>query len=466
MKNSCKRPGCRFAVTSGMQCDNCKGWFHETCTDLTATAYKRLSKSDRKWVCVTCNTDAVVLLSNIIVLLTGLRNKLSVNLETDSHKIGRQTRARNENKNRDVDKSTIDGTRISTNDDMLKLSTIITSTIIDSLTKIGSPSSGSSNATVVPKNSAGDCNHAIRANKDQVSPSKVDIPSVVRTSTGALIAQSTPKNVRPVIKKPTIQKPASTSKQQRTESERTGRAGKTTTVRDDSLIIMNLIDNPDLPLSLQDKNDRMLWGELNKKLELPRIEPLTVTRLTRGKDSKHQNHPRLLRVTLKNATEVEDVLLASHLLKSDGNVRILPDIPYSERNLIRNVPKDSREKFFRGRNIIVQGVPENMDPTQANSDIREWKFIKQSLRLKNILSQHVMRLAKKDGDPRPRLLRITFPSSHMAAATLEAFRVNRRRLPTGIHMHPDRPYDARIKHKGKLELTIPLVDCLQDKKNV
>ncbi|VDP53727.1 unnamed protein product [Schistosoma margrebowiei] len=25
MKNSCKRPGCRFAVTSGMQCDNCKG---------------------------------------------------------------------------------------------------------------------------------------------------------------------------------------------------------------------------------------------------------------------------------------------------------------------------------------------------------------------------------------------------------------------------------------------------------
>ena len=67
----------------------------------------------------------------------------------------------------------------------------------------------------------------------------------------------------------------------------------------------------------------------------------------RRKDSNHQNHPRLLRVTLKNASDVEDVLLASHLLKSDGNVRILPDIPYTERNRTRNIPKEYREAFFR-----------------------------------------------------------------------------------------------------------------------
>ncbi|VDP20638.1 unnamed protein product [Schistosoma margrebowiei] len=52
----------------------------------------------------------------------------------------------------------------------------------------------------------------------------------------------------------------------------------------------------------------------------------------------------------------------------------------------------------------------------------------------------------------------------MAAATLVAFRANRRQLPPGIHMHPDRPYEARTKHKGKLELTISLVNCLDDKK--
>ncbi|CAH8544745.1 unnamed protein product [Schistosoma haematobium] len=176
MKNSCKRPGCRFAVTTGMQCDDCKGWFHEACTDLTATSYNKLSKSDQKWVCVTCSTDAVVLLSNIIVLLTGLRNKLSVNLDNTSKKSGRQTRACDGLKNRDVDRHTNDGASINTNDDVLRLSTIITSTVLDSLSKLGSPSSGSLDTTVVPKNPVGDSTHVKRAHKNQASPPKPSNP--------------------------------------------------------------------------------------------------------------------------------------------------------------------------------------------------------------------------------------------------------------------------------------------------
>ncbi|VDP19646.1 unnamed protein product [Schistosoma margrebowiei] len=194
IKNSCKRPGFRLVVISGMQCDNRKGWFHEACNDLLATAYNKLSKSGHKWVCVTRNTDSVVLLSNIIVLFTGLRYKLSANLEKDSHKTGRQTRTRNENTNKDVDRSTIDGACISTSDDMLKLRTIITLTVIDSLSKIGSPSSGSVKATVVPKNSVGDWTHVNRAKKEQESPSKLNIPSTVRKSTSDLTTQSTPRN--------------------------------------------------------------------------------------------------------------------------------------------------------------------------------------------------------------------------------------------------------------------------------
>ena len=109
-------------------------------------------------------------------------------------------------------------------------------------------------------------------------------------------------------------------------------------------------------------------------------------------------------------------------------------------------------------------MSENTDPGHTNSDIREWKFIKQSMKLKNVLTKHVTRLAKKDGDSSPRLVKITFPSSHMVAATLEAFLANRRHLLIGIYVHPDRTHSARIKHKGKLELTIPLVDCFDHKR--
>ncbi|VDP35326.1 unnamed protein product [Schistosoma margrebowiei] len=223
--------------------------------------------------------------------------------------MGRQTKERIEYENRDVDRPTNDGACNSINDDTLKLSTMITTTVLDSLRKLGSHSSRSLNATVVPKNSVNDWTHVKRVKNNQASQSRLNIPSVERKSNGDLVAHYTPKNVRP-----RIHKRASTPKQQGAKSERTAKPALTITVRDDSLIVMNFKDNPYLPLSLQDKNDRMLWGELNKKLELPRIEPLTVTRLTRGNKSMHQNHPRLLRVKLKNATDVEDVLLASHLL--------------------------------------------------------------------------------------------------------------------------------------------------------
>lgn len=90
----------------------------------------------------------------------------------------------------------------------------------------------------------------------------------------------------------------------------------------------------------------------------------------------------------------------------------------------------------------------------------------QSLRLKNILTRQVVRLTKKDEDSRPRLLKTTLGSSHMAAVTLELFHANRRRLPVGIHVHLDRPHYDMIEHKDKLELTISLVDCQDHEKNV
>lgn len=67
-------------------------------------------------------------------------------------------------------------------------------------------------------------------------------------------------------------------------------------------------------------------------------------------------------MTFADTAGVEDVLMDSHLLRSDGDARILPNIPYSEHSLIRNILEKSRGTLLCRRNIIVQSVPENTDP--------------------------------------------------------------------------------------------------------
>lgn len=48
--------------------------------------------------------------------------------------------------------------------------------------------------------------------------------------------------------------------------------------------------------------------------------------------------------------------------------------------------------------------------------------------------------------------------SNRVPAIFEAFRANRRSLPSGTYIHPVRQQDASIEHKSKLVLTIPYVD--------
>lgn len=94
------------------------------------------------------NTEA--LLSNIIILLIGLRKKLSANLEKVRRLINIQKES-SENKKRDLDNVIIDEACNDTSKDILKISIAIASTILDPFSKIWSPSTGFLNATVVSK---------------------------------------------------------------------------------------------------------------------------------------------------------------------------------------------------------------------------------------------------------------------------------------------------------------------------
>ncbi|VDO50458.1 unnamed protein product [Schistosoma margrebowiei] len=52
-----------------MKCDECKGWHHEVCTNLTPSSFKRFSKKDCVWLCRQCCSDANSLLTEAISLL-------------------------------------------------------------------------------------------------------------------------------------------------------------------------------------------------------------------------------------------------------------------------------------------------------------------------------------------------------------------------------------------------------------
>lgn len=82
-----------------------------------------------------------------------------------------------------------------------------------------------------------------------------------------------------------------------------------------------------------------------------------------------------------NIDDVNDVLLPNQMLKPDENVKLLPDIPYSEHDFIIKVLEESQETFFRGKDVFIQGVQEKKNPDYADYDILKWKCFRQFLKL-------------------------------------------------------------------------------------
>lgn len=85
------------------------------------------------WVCDSFNTNTEGLLINIIILMTGLLKKLSANLKTGNPKTGKKVLSEEKG---DLDNAGIDGTRTDTSENMLNLCMVITSTVVDSLSKL------------------------------------------------------------------------------------------------------------------------------------------------------------------------------------------------------------------------------------------------------------------------------------------------------------------------------------------
>ncbi|CAI2735580.1 unnamed protein product [Schistosoma spindalis] len=67
--HKCGQPHCLSPVEEGIQCDECKRWFHKMCTRLSPTAYKRCSKPNSHWLCMFCCANKTLLIQEAMSLL-------------------------------------------------------------------------------------------------------------------------------------------------------------------------------------------------------------------------------------------------------------------------------------------------------------------------------------------------------------------------------------------------------------
>lgn len=224
---------------------------------------------------------------------------------------------------------------------------------------------------------------------------------------------------------------------------------KATPISADDLTIIctNLPESEAFSLRDRQKDDLEKWHHLCETIGV-KADVSSITRLHRQPKSPHEDSPRLVRIVLRTAKEVEDVLLAAHLLhKSDSKARIFPDIPWSEREMRRKNPEAAR-RYGDRKAIIIHGVPEpkTEDKTLARQhDCGEWRYIQELLGLQGILTTSINRMnpPEKLALKSPRLLKITVRTPEMAQLVLETWYSKRSMAPPEIRMRV--PYECKAK---------------------
>ena len=229
-----------------------------------------------------------------------------------------------------------------------------------------------------------------------------------------------------------------------------------------SVICTNVTELNDTLLQRRHNHDKDEWEKLCCRMKLNPIEPVTITRLARSLDSPNRDKPKLLKVTVATEKELEDILLSAYLLKdaTENNQRVFADVPWWERTLkARNAGVD-RSKH---RNLILLGVPEAEDPSkQKQHDSLQWKFISDTLSLKNTAVVDVFRIPKspKYIGVGPRPLKLTFLRDDMLEETRIQWQENHKLLPkylrmtdsirTGTQLVSDTPSSITIKSNSTL----------------
>lgn len=213
------------------------------------------------------------------------------------------------------------------------------------------------------------------------------------------------------------------------------------------------------------KEEEAHWAKLCSQMGI-NVRAVALTRLVRKNESPHATKPRLLRAVLNSSGDVESVLLAAYLLKGKTEERIFPDIPWIERQKLRQLPPSEERAERDKRAIFIHGVPESPDSnavSQYQHDCREWQFIQTLLDEAQLITTEVIRIPSTAPGLRrdPRLLKIMLLTPDMAQRCLRASRAHRATIPPEIRLHAARrstatPAEAttrtpEIQHEALLE---------------
>ena len=213
-----------------------------------------------------------------------------------------------------------------------------------------------------------------------------------------------------------------------------------------NFICTNIPETTDSLLASRQKHDMNEWEKLCSDLKLETIHPVSLIRLNRSIKSPHKDQPRLLKVTVNNEKELEDILLSAYLLR-DGRSesrRIYPDVPLPERLMSSKNTDGNR----LDRSLVLLGVPEasstdmrNVDPYQ---DAEQWRYISNLLGTNDVTVMDTFRipLSPKYEGSGPRPLKLTFLNSSMKEKVQAMWRERRHTIPREVrlsstHMTPN-----------------------------
>ncbi|CAH8645570.1 unnamed protein product [Schistosoma guineensis] len=358
-KSSCQRPGCRYPVESGMQCDECKGWYHEVCTNLTPAAFKRFSKKGCVWLCQQCCSDANSLLTEAISLVDAAKkcfNKHSRNASNSTRSVDTQINVK-ETKVSPV----IDDSRRSKKEKQSPKGP----TFKKSSRKVGSsvPRLPDWIQQETPR-SRNRKARSVSNGKHNTTPQVVDNPPKpnTRSDATAIASTSSVDEWVKVVRKKSIDikgKPAPVKVVEKSKADHSDR----------SAIFHRIKESDSSEPKARFEHDIVLIRQLLNQLmpqNMTGVTLLKVYRLGSLTDSK-SNHSRLLKVVFGSSNERDLILQNGHKLKGSG-VFIRKDLPLADRVKRREAEKglqhrlDAGEKDLKIVNFRVVRLRQRMMP--------------------------------------------------------------------------------------------------------